>query len=114
MKRRTIILAGACIMTGIGVGHGRAADGDGTLVKATFAGGCFWCTEAVYAQLKGVKSVTSGYIGGQVPNPTYKQVCTGMTGHAEAIEIEYDPEIVPFEKLLEVFFATHERTTLNR
>ena len=91
-----------------------AADEDATLTKATFAGGCFWCTEAVYAELKGVKSVTSGYIGGQVPNPTYKQVCTGQTGHAEAIEVEYDPHVVSFEKLLEVFFATHDPTTLNR
>ena len=84
------------------------------LAKATFGGGCFWCTEAVYAELKGVKSVTSGYIGGKVPNPTYKDVCTGLTGHAEAIEIEYDPAVVSFEKLLEVFFATHDPTTLNR
>jgi peptide-methionine (S)-S-oxide reductase len=84
------------------------------LAKATFAGGCFWCTEAVYAEIKGVKSVTSGYIGGQVPNPTYKDVCNGLTGHAEAIEIEYDPQVVSFEKLLEVFFATHDPTTLNR
>jgi peptide-methionine (S)-S-oxide reductase len=84
------------------------------LSKATFAGGCFWCTEAVYAQIKGVKRVTSGYLGGQLPNPTYQQVCTGMTGHAEAVEIEYDPAIVPYEKLLEVFFATHDPTTLNR
>ena len=84
------------------------------LDKATFAGGCFWCTEAVYAQIKGVKSVTSGYIGGEVPNPTYKDVCTGLTGHAEAVEIEYDPAVVPFEKLLEVFFATHDPTTKNR
>jgi peptide-methionine (S)-S-oxide reductase len=85
-----------------------------SLAKATFAGGCFWCTEAVYAQIKGVKSVTSGYLGGQLPNPTYQQVCTGLTGHAEAVEIEYDPDIVPYEKLLEVFFATHDPTTLNR
>ena len=84
------------------------------LDKATFAGGCFWCTEAVYAQIKGVKSVTSGYLGGEVPNPTYKDVCTGLTGHAEAVEIEYDPAVVPFEKLLEVFFATHDPTTKNR
>jgi peptide-methionine (S)-S-oxide reductase len=84
------------------------------LAKATLAGGCFWCTEAVYAQIKGVKSVTSGYIGGEVPNPTYKDVCTGLTGHAEAVEIEYDPAVVPFEKLLEVFFATHDPTTKNR
>jgi peptide-methionine (S)-S-oxide reductase len=113
MRRRAIILAGAVIMTGFGVGQGTAAEGDG-LAKATFAGGCFWCTEAVYAELKGVKGVTSGYIAGQVPNPTYKQVCTGQTGHAEAIEIEYDPQVVSFEKLLEVFFATHDPTTLNR
>jgi len=118
MKRRAFILAGVVMMSGLGGDDGRGADGGGTdgggLAKATFAGGCFWCTEAVYAELKGVKSITSGYIGGQVPNPTYKQVCTGMTGHAEAIEIEYDPQVVSFEKLLEVFFATHDPTTLNR
>ena len=91
----------------------RAADAAATK-KATFAGGCFWCTEAVYKELKGVKEVTSGYIGGKTPNPTYKQVCTGLTGHAEAVEIEYDPEQVAYEKLLEVFFATHDPTTLNR
>jgi peptide-methionine (S)-S-oxide reductase len=105
------------MMTALGVGRGesRAEDGEGDgLAKATFAGGCFWCTEAVYAEIKGVKSVTSGYIGGQVPNPSYKDVCTGLTGHAEAVEIEYDPRAVPFEKLLEVFFATHDPTTLNR
>ena len=92
------------------------AEGDAApkLAKATFAGGCFWCTEAVYAQINGVKGVTSGYIGGRVPNPTYKDVCTGLTGHAEAVEIEYDPAVVPYAKLLEVFFATHDPTTLNR
>jgi len=82
--------------------------------KATFGGGCFWCTEAVYAQIKGVQSVTSGYTGGRIANPNYKQVCSGLTGHAEAVEIEYDPAVVPFEKLLEIFFATHDPTTLNR
>ncbi len=82
--------------------------------KATFGGGCFWCTEAVYAQIKGVESVVSGYIGGQVPNPNYKQVCSGTTGHAEAVEITYDPVVVPYEKLLEIFFSTHDPTTLNR
>lgn len=87
---------------------------DKPMTKATFAGGCFWCTEAVYKEIKGVKEVTSGYIGGKNPNPTYKQVCTGLTGHAEAVEIEYDPDLVPYEKLLEVFFATHDPTTLNR
>ena len=93
---------------------GLAAETDGTASKATFAGGCFWCTEAVYAQIKGVQSVTSGYIGGQNANPTYEQVCTGRTGHAEAVEIEYDPQQVAYEKLLEVFFSTHDPTTKNR
>ena len=85
-----------------------------TTAKATFGGGCFWCTEAVYAQIKGVTRVTSGYIGGHVENPTYKQVCSGLTGHAEAVEIEYDPAVVDYEKLLEIFFSTHDPTTLNR
>jgi peptide-methionine (S)-S-oxide reductase len=84
------------------------AEGDAGPAKATFAGGCFWCTEAVYAQIKGVQSVTSGYIGGTVPNPTYEQVCGKKTGHAEAVEIAYDPRQVSFEQLLEVFFATHD------
>jgi peptide-methionine (S)-S-oxide reductase len=84
------------------------------ICKATFGGGCFWCTEAVYAQIKGVKKVTSGYIGGSVPNPTYKDVCTGLTGHAEAVDIEYDPSQVTYQQLLEVFFSTHDPTTKNR
>ena len=104
----------ACLALGALAMMSSAAADPPRLAKATFAGGCFWCTEAVYAELKGVKSVTSGYIGGKVPNPTYKDVCTGLTGHAEAIEIEYDPAVVSFEKLLEVFFATHDPTTLNR
>jgi peptide-methionine (S)-S-oxide reductase len=108
------IVSGASIMMVGGAARAWADEAGAKLAKATFAGGCFWCTEAVYAELKGVKGVTSGYIGGQVPNPTYKQVCTGQTGHAEAIEIEYDPQVVSFEKLLEVFFATHDPTTLNR
>lgn len=81
---------------------------------ATLAAGCFWCTEAVYVRIRGVKSVTSGYTGGNVPNPSYEQVCTGTTGHAEGIQIVYDPEVVTFEQLLDVFFHTHDPTTLNR
>lgn len=81
---------------------------------ATFAGGCFWCTEAVFVRLKGVQSVTSGYTGGFVPDPTYKQVCTGGTGHAEGIRIEYDPAVISYQQLLDVFFHTHDPTTLNR
>jgi peptide-methionine (S)-S-oxide reductase len=81
---------------------------------ATFAGGCFWCTEAVFLELKGVQSVVSGYIGGQTLNPTYEEICNGDTGHAEAIQITFDPEIISFGELLEIFFATHDPTTLNR
>lgn len=81
---------------------------------ATFAGGCFWCTEALFLDLKGVESVTSGYTGGATLNPTYKEVCSGETGHAEATQIIFDPKIISFNELLEVFFATHDPTTLNR
>ncbi len=81
---------------------------------ATLAGGCFWCTEAVYQNLKGVKSVESGYIGGTVPDPTYEQVCSGNTGHAEAIRITFDPDVIAYGDLLDIFFATHDPTTLNR
>jgi peptide-methionine (S)-S-oxide reductase len=81
---------------------------------ATFAGGCFWCTEAIFLEVKGVESVTSGYIGGTIPNPTYKEVCTGTTGHAEGIQIVYNPKEVQYEDLLEIFFGTHDPTTLNR
>ncbi|WP_336959412.1 peptide-methionine (S)-S-oxide reductase MsrA [Sphingobium aquiterrae] len=81
---------------------------------ATLAGGCFWCTEAVYQRLKGVASVESGYIGGAKPNPTYEEVCTGGTGHAEAIRIGFDPEVISYGDLLDIFFATHDPTTLNR
>lgn len=81
---------------------------------ATFAGGCFWCTEAVFLQLKGVETVVSGYIGGTIENPTYEQICTGRTGHAEAIQITFNEDLISFETLLEVFFATHNPTTLNR
>ena len=81
---------------------------------ATFAGGCFWCTEAVFLDIKGVEKVVSGYIGGITKNPTYKEICTGTTGHAEAIQITFDPTQVAYEDLLEIFFATHDPTTLNR
>lgn len=79
-----------------------------------FANGCFWCTEAVFESLKGVISVTPGYTDGTVKNPTYTQVCTGTTGHAEAIQITYNPQLITFNDLLTVFFATHDPTTLNR
>ena len=81
---------------------------------ATLAGGCFWCLEAVYDRMKGVEAVESGYIGGKHPNPTYEAVCTGRTGHAEAVQITFDPNVVSYRELLEVFFAIHDPTTLNR
>jgi peptide-methionine (S)-S-oxide reductase len=81
---------------------------------AIFAGGCFWCTEPVFSQLKGVKSVISGYIGGHTQNPTYKDICNGDTGHAEAIKITFDDSQVSFETLLEIFFVSHDPTTPNR
>jgi peptide-methionine (S)-S-oxide reductase len=84
------------------------------LQTATFANGCFWCTEAVFQELKGVEKVTSGYTGGHVANPTYEQVCTKNTGHAESLQIEYDPAQISFDELLEVFWKTHDPTTLNR
>lgn len=82
--------------------------------KATFGAGCFWCTEAVFQNVKGVIKSVSGYMGGQVKNPTYTQVCGGDTGHAEVIEVEYNPEVISFEELLLIFFKTHNPTTLNR
>lgn len=81
---------------------------------AIFAGGCFWCTEAIFLEVKGIIKIVPGYIGGHTENPTYKEVCTGKTGHAEAIMIIFNPEEVGYAKLLEVFFATHDPTTLNR
>ena len=81
---------------------------------ATFGGGCFWCTEAVFQRLDGVEQVVSGYSGGQSENPSYEQICTGRSGHAEVIRIEFDPEKISYTKLLEVFFRTHDPTTLNQ
>jgi peptide-methionine (S)-S-oxide reductase len=81
---------------------------------ATLAGGCFWCLEAVFESLRGVQGVKSGYAGGHVPNPTYEQVCTGRTGHAEVVQVTFDPSLISYKQLLEVFFAIHDPTTLNR
>ncbi len=81
---------------------------------ATLAGGCFWCTEAVFERLKGVEKVTSGFTGGTIKNPAYREIITGTTGHAEAVKIDFDPEVISFEELLYIFFGTHDPTTLNR
>ncbi|MDP2303264.1 MAG: peptide-methionine (S)-S-oxide reductase MsrA [Ignavibacteria bacterium] len=87
---------------------------DKNIKKATFGSGCFWCTEAIFENVKGVTDVVSGYVGGKVYNPTYEQVCSGTTGHAEVVQITYDSSIVSFEELLEIFWQTHDPTTLNR
>lgn len=81
---------------------------------ATLAGGCFWCLEAVYDDLQGVTNVESGYMGGQMPNPTYEAVCTGRTGHAEVVQLTFDPAVVSYDDLLRIFFSIHDPTTLNR
>lgn len=80
----------------------------------TLGGGCFWCTEAVFKRLAGVEKVEPGYSGGSVPNPTYEQVCTGKTGHAEVVQVTFNPDVISFKEILDVFFATHDPTTLNR
>ncbi len=86
----------------------------GRTEKATFGGGCFWCIEAVFSRYDGVLSAISGYAGGSVANPTYKQVCTGSTGHAEVVQIEFDPAVITYEQMLDIFWQAHDPTTLNR
>jgi peptide-methionine (S)-S-oxide reductase len=81
---------------------------------ATLGGGCFWCTEAVFQQIRGISSVESGYCGGQVHNPTYEQICTGTTGHAEVVRLRFDPTLISYAEILEIFFTIHDPTTLNR
>ena len=81
---------------------------------ATLANGCFWCTEAIFKKLKGVKYILPGYAGGTLKNPSYNQVCSGKTGHAESIQIKFDPQVISFEKILDIFWHTHDPTTLNR
>lgn len=93
-------------MTTLNIPHGKEV--------AIVAGGCFWCTEAIFTELKGVEKVEPGYAGGQMPDPTYEDVCTGNTGHAEAIRIVFDPKVISYHDLLSVFFTTHDPTTLNR
>ena len=89
-------------------------DKETKLETITFGSGCFWCTEAVFQRVKGVEKVVSGYMGGKIKNPTYQEVCTGLTGHAEVIQVQYDPTVVQFADLLEIFWKTHDPTTLNR
>ena len=111
------MLSMGLLLIGASAGTAQTKDMNGSTnhtETATLGGGCFWCTEAVFQMLPGVKSVTSGYAGGTKENPTYKEVCAGDTGHAEVIQIEYDPKVVSYEKLLETFWEAHDPTTLNR
>jgi peptide-methionine (S)-S-oxide reductase len=94
--------------------QGLIAQNNNNMELATFGSGCFWCTEAIFEQLKGVESAKSGYTGGQTKNPTYEEVCTGETGHAEVIQVSFNPEIITYQELLDVFWQTHDPTTLNR
>ena len=96
------------------MGGGEVMNSTGKNEVATLAGGCFWCLEAVYNDLRGVEKVVSGYSGGRVANPTYEEVCRGKTGHAEVVQITFDPQVISFKELLEVFFTIHDPTTLNR
>jgi peptide-methionine (S)-S-oxide reductase len=121
ITRQALILAGICtIFTSVmNAEEPKKETKDDTAAwtyteKATFGGGCFWCVEAVYERFAGVKSAVSGYAGGTVPNPTYKQVCGGDTGHAEVVQVEFDPTKITYSQILEIFWAAHDPTTLNR
>jgi peptide-methionine (S)-S-oxide reductase len=119
-----IFISALMLLAGVSCGQRSAADEKSTMTTekkdqaglqlATFGNGCFWCTEAIFQQLNGVEKVVSGYSGGKVKNPTYREVCSGLTGHAEVIQITYDPKKITFDELLEVFWKTHDPTTLNR
>jgi len=112
-----MLLALGLLLAGELAGHAQTKnmnDSTNHLEVATLGGGCFWCAEAIYQMLPGVKSVTSGFAGGTKENPTYKEVCAENTGHAEVIQIQYDPRVVSYEKLIETFWEAHDPTTLNR
>ena len=113
--KTTIFLSGALLISGALIASGQGTNMNNSKTEiATVGGGCFWCTEALYQMLPGVKTVVSGYAGGQKENPTYKEVCGGQTGHAEVIQIEFDPKVISYEKILENFWEAHDPTTLNR
>jgi peptide-methionine (S)-S-oxide reductase len=107
-------LEGAQLLSPQEESAGGAQPSERRLDVATFGGGCFWCVEAVFEKVEGVHDVVSGYTGGRIPNPSYEQVCTGRTGHVEVCQIHFDPEVVSYAKLLEIFWKTHDPTTKNR
>ena len=117
MKTNGVILACGLLLGGAAAGIAQTNTMDKSTHAtdtATLGGGCFWCTEALFQMLPGVKSIASGYAGGKTENPTYKDVCTGETGHAEVIQVTFDPQLVSYEKILETFWEAHDPTTLNR
>jgi peptide-methionine (S)-S-oxide reductase len=120
MQRLTLVILALLLVTGCKsntIKTDKQMDINANGIKtdtATFAAGCFWCVEAIFQDLKGVLSVTSGYTGGKIKNPSYREVCTGITGHAEACQIIYDPKVITYDELLEAFWASHDPTTLNR
>ncbi|MGO9587335.1 MAG: peptide-methionine (S)-S-oxide reductase MsrA [Limisphaerales bacterium] len=114
MKKTICFLLAAGALNSAALAQPTNAMNTNKIETATFGGGCFWCMEAVFERLPGVKSVTSGFAGGHTANPTYEQVCTGATGHAEVTQIEFDPAKISYEKLLDVFWQAHDPTTLNR
>jgi peptide-methionine (S)-S-oxide reductase len=114
MKPRTLILVLLAAVSARQAQPGDAMTAPASTKTATFAGGCFWCIEEIFRQQPGVRRVTSGYTGGHVDNPTYAQVCSGTTGHAEAIRVEFDPQAVSYRSLLDVFWKAHDPTQLNR
>jgi peptide-methionine (S)-S-oxide reductase len=117
MKRTAVCILSTALFAGsalTGVAQTKNMETNNATETATLGGGCFWCTEAEFQLLPGVKSVASGFAGGTIENPTYKQVCTGETGHAEVIQVEFDPKVVSYEKILETFWEAHDPTTLNR
>src|SRR5215475_4040703 len=117
MKRTICQAAALCLLLGtLSTVNAQTQNMNSTnkMDTATFGGGCYWCTEAIYQMVPGVKSVTSGFAGGTKENPTYEEVCTGMTGHAEVIHIEFDPAVVSYEKLLGIFWEAHDPTTLDQ
>jgi peptide-methionine (S)-S-oxide reductase len=123
MKRFSIALSALMVLLVVGSSCGQKSKGEKTttvtetkpgMELATFGSGCFWCTEAIFLNVKGVEKVESGYSGGKVKNPTYREVCSGLTGHAEVIQVTYDPKVVSYDELLEIFWQTHDPTTLNR
>ena len=112
IRAASVMLLMACALTGLG--QTKPMNSDNQTETATLGGGCYWCTEAIFQMLHGVKSVASGFAGGTKDNPTYEEVCTGTTGHAEVIQVEFDPKVISYEKILETFWEAHDPTTLNR